>query len=324
MKVCRKMIVLLLSLCLAGSLSLNVCAARNKEYTYTVRLFAGSHGTFSNGEKVLVYENVGTGPLPFGLREATSMVQMEENSKYYIQGVRESGKDNSDTGKIDVSEYAVTEDQDYVIAYGIKGNQVEYTVRFEDVDGNTLALAETYYGNVGDRPVVAFIYIDGYLPQAYNLTGTLQSNPADNVFTFVYSPVSQEAAAAGAAAAAAAGGTTTPAATPAAAPAATPVPAGAADAAAAEAAADVEGVQPEELMEIGDEETPLANPDEEDNTETRNLEDERTPLGRGEFANMLIDIPTAAKAGILSVLILAGAGGGALYVRRKRKSGNAK
>ena len=43
---------------------------------------------------------------------------------------------------------------------------------------------------MGDRPVVAFLYIDGYEPQAYNLTKTLSKNEADNIFTFVYSRVS--------------------------------------------------------------------------------------------------------------------------------------
>ena len=29
------------------------------------------------------------------------------------------------------------------------------------------------YGNVGDKPVVAYKYIDSYIPQAYALTKTL-------------------------------------------------------------------------------------------------------------------------------------------------------
>ena len=52
--------------------------------------------------------------------------------------------------------------------------------------GTPLLESQTFYGAVGDRPVVAFQYVDGYQPQAYNLTGTLSSNEAENVFTFTY------------------------------------------------------------------------------------------------------------------------------------------
>ena len=40
--------------------------------------------------------------------------------------------------------------------------------------------------------MVAYHYIEGYQPQAYNLTKTLSKNEAENVFTFVYEPVPQE------------------------------------------------------------------------------------------------------------------------------------
>ncbi len=321
-----KLVVLLLSICIAGSLSLTAFAAGNEDTTYTVRLFAGAHGTVGGGE-VLVYTNVKYGsPLPFNQR----MVTLEENSKYYIRGIRESGKDNSETPTADElrNEYTVTEDQDYVVTYGVLGNSVAYTVRFEDEDGAELAPSETYYGNIGDRPVVAFLYIEGYLPQAYNLTGTLKENPADNVFTFVYSPISEEAAAAGAEAAATVTTTTTTAggtgAGGAGAAGAGAGAAGAADAAAADAAADAAGVQPDELLEVGDEETPLANPGGENEDNLRNVADERTPLSSGDFATMLLNIPIAGKVGILSILVLAGVGGGYIYARKKGKIGNAR
>ena len=100
--------------------------------------------------------------------------------------------------------------------------------------------------------------------------------------------------------------------------------AGAGDAAAAEAAADVEGVEPEDLVEIGDEETPLANPEGDEGDNLRSLEDERTPLSSGDFATVLWNLPAAGKVGILSLLILAGAGGGYVYARKKGKIGHAK
>ena len=63
-----------------------------------------------------------------------------------------------------------------------------YTVNYVDENGNELAPSRTYYGNVGDKPVVAYLYMDGYMPQALTLTQTLSANQADNVFTFEYSP----------------------------------------------------------------------------------------------------------------------------------------
>ena len=321
-KIYSKVLVLLLALCVTGSMDLTARAASSDEKeTYTVRLFSGAHSTLINGSEMMSYEVAYDSPLPFSTRD---VVQLGAESKYYVKDIRESGKDNAET--LDEG-YRVREDRDYVVTYGVLGNSVSYTVQFQTEEGTDLAPPETYYGNIGDRPVVAFLYIDGYLPQAYNLTGTLQSDPAANVFTFVYTPISEEAAAAGAEAGAAAGGTTTtpPAAGTAAGAAGAGAGAGAGDAAAADAAAEAEGVEPpEDLVEIGDEETPLANPEGDEGDDLRSLEDERTPLSSGDFATVLWNLPAAGKVGILSLLILAGAGGGYVYARKKGKIGHAK
>lgn len=320
-KIYSKVLVLLLALCVIGSMDLTARAASSDEKeTYTVRLFSGAHSTLINGSEMMSYEVAYDSPLPFSTRD---VVQLGAESKYYVKDIRESGKDNAET--LDEG-YRVREDRDYVVTYGVLGNSVSYTVQFQTEEGTDLAPPETYYGNIGDRPVVAFLYIDGYLPQAYNLTGTLQSDPAANVFTFVYTPISEEAAAAGAEAGAAAGGTTTtpPAAGTAAGAAGAGAGAGAGDAAAADAAAEAEGVEPpEDLVEIGDEETPLANPEGDEGDNLRSLEDERTPLSSGDFATVLWNLPAAGKVGILSLLILAGAGGGYVYARKKGKIGHA-
>ena len=70
-----------------------------------------------------------------------------------------------------------------MVAYGIQGDMVSYTVNYQDGGGNELAPSRTYYGAVGDKPVIAYQYIEGYRPDAYNLTKTLGKNEADNVFT---------------------------------------------------------------------------------------------------------------------------------------------
>ena len=175
----------------AGILPAMVQASSTKEaYTYTVRIFAGAQGTISGGT-VKTYENLTPGQrISFNQSE----VSLKNGSKYYIRGIRESGKDNNTVARL--STITVNSDMDYVVAYGILGDAVSYTVNYQDADGNTLLPSETYYGNVGDRPVIAFQYIEGYFPNAYNLTGTLSANAAENVFTFTYREIAPETTAA--------------------------------------------------------------------------------------------------------------------------------
>ncbi len=325
-KTLKTAVVVLLALCMICPMPVKTLA-KEKEYTYTVRFFAGSHGTI-DGEEVIEYSN-----LKYGDRVTfrQNRVTLEKSSKYYIRGIRESGKDNSTVSG--TSSFTVTGDQDYVVAYGILGNAVAYTVNYQDAQGNPLAPSETFYGNVGDRPVVAYQYIANYLPQAYQITATLQADASKNVFTFVYTRMS---AAAQEAAAGAGGATTTPAggtaggaaaggaaaggaaaggaaAGGAAAPAAGP----AADAA-MDAAADIDGA-PEEIQ---DNDVPLAdqqlNDDNVPGSDTT-LESGETPVRGGDFARMLLSLPLAAKVGICSAIFLIGGVGGFMLTRKRRK-----
>jgi hypothetical protein len=158
-------------------------------YTYTVTLSAGNQGSFNGTETVKV-----TGITPgasVNFSAYSDQLQIEDE-KYYAKGIRLSGRDNSDAsylGNWNVT--GIEEDTDYVVAYGMRGDMVAYTVQYLDENGNELRPAETFYGSVGDKPVVAFQYIEGYLPQAYNLTKTLSANEAENVFPFVYTPSSE-------------------------------------------------------------------------------------------------------------------------------------
>ena len=156
----------------------NVCAA--EEYTYTVTFYAGNHGTFENDSDKTVVTGLRYGDT---VTFDQGKVNLAANSKYYIQGARLSGRDNDDAvGAV----FTVNGDADYVVAYGIKGNQVSYTVKYVDEKGKSLIPDDVFYGNVGDKPVVAYKYIDGYAPKALGLTKTLSENAAENVFTFVY------------------------------------------------------------------------------------------------------------------------------------------
>lgn len=206
---CRRFLFSLLAFGMAFSLDgAKVLAAESEgPYTYQVTFYAGNQGTFADGTGITV-----TGPdgravtdvhVDAGAEAVTvsglksgyvvsfdgiqgGAVALKEDSPYYVRGLRRSGYDNDDEKP---AAFPVEQDQDYVIAYGIKGDMVSYVIRYQDASGNTLAPSRTYYGNVGDRPVVAFLYVDGYEPRAYNLTKTLTANEAENVFTFVYAPV---------------------------------------------------------------------------------------------------------------------------------------
>ena len=199
----RKMNKFLAAICTAGMLlSLSPAVASAEEYTYTVTFDAGNQASMS-GTAGLAVNNSATGSsyhvgvdagkiVVSGLKiqdivtfnPQAGAVNLAADSKYYVKGVRQSGRDNNSVAS---SSFRVTGDADYVVAYGVKGNMVGYTVNYQDENGRALAESRKYYGNVGDKPVVAHIYIENYEPQALALTRTLSSNEAENVFTFVYS-----------------------------------------------------------------------------------------------------------------------------------------
>ncbi len=313
---------LCLAMCLAGLVPADVQAA---PYTYTVRLYMGAQGFADSADVVsvpagatveirdngscveisgLTYKDrIDFNALvPEGTAETVSLKADETTgtSKYYVTGVRESG------AEINVATIEVTEDKDYVVSYGIRGNMTYYTVNYVDQAGNTLFPSQRYSGKAGDFAVVAYRYVEGFQPYAYNLGKTLTENEAENVFDFVYTPLPEIV------------NTTTETVTitetvtvPGPEPEAPPVE---------PAPPVVEPGQepvpaPEEEVEIPDEPIPQAEPQE-----FVNLDDNRTPTaqnpgngnsgsGDGEsgsrenvsmedFATPLAALPTAAKVGI--------------------------
>lgn len=179
MKAVRRIFGILLSIVMLCSMTIPALA--KEEYRYTVRFYAGQQGLIGGGE-VITFTN-----LKYGERVTfnQNMVTLKDE-KYYVKGIRESGMDNN---TVRVNSFPVTADKDYVVAYGLLNDAVAYTINYVDENGNALAPSEQYYGNRGDKPVIAYLYIEGYQPQAYNLTGTLTDDPAENVFTFVYTPI---------------------------------------------------------------------------------------------------------------------------------------
>lgn len=285
----KGLLIMALLLCMTVQTAFAAEGGNEKEYTYTVTLSAGNQGTFNGTGGVHVIGGSaqisgGDAIRITGLRagdvvvlDATAgMVDLKNGDKYYIKGVRESGRDNNTVAD---SAFTVTKDAEYVVAYGIQGDMVSYTVNYQDGGGNELAPSRTYYGAVGDKPVIAYQYIEGYRPDAYNLTKTLGKNEADNVFTFTYtqSIVQQPAA----------GGEGTEGGTDAGAPGTPGTPAtpgtttgcaGTAGAGAAAAAGTVETPTaentdeevPQGTVDLDDEDTPKANIDASDSDTVRN------------------------------------------------------
>ncbi len=190
MKKLRQILTFVVALCMMFQCSL-LSVFADDEYTYTVTFYAGNQGTFADGASKIVMNNLKYGALVSFDVQRDGVVTLNDSDKYYVKGLRKSGRDNSETDELEASRYSVTVkgDADYVVAYGIKGNQVAYTVNYQDMDGNELLASNTYYGNVGDKPVVAYQYVEGYSPQALALTKTLLENSAENVFTFRYTPI---------------------------------------------------------------------------------------------------------------------------------------
>lgn len=186
------------SVCNVSAASANG-VVQKQAYTYKVTIFAGNQGGFSgtnglaisNKDAVVVQteDKLIISGLNYGDEvsyTAQTDVKLDASSKYYVKGIRLGGRDN-DT--VAAAAFLVRGDMDYVVAYGIKGNQVSYTVNYHDENGKEMLPSEVFYGNVGDKPVIACKYIEGYEPQASGLTKTLKENAAENVLTFIYKPV---------------------------------------------------------------------------------------------------------------------------------------
>ena len=182
MKKWKRLLVSLLTVSMTlGASTMSVMADDTTPYTYKVTLSAGNKGTI-NGQNKIELANIDSGSIvTFNLND----IQVTDD-KYYVKGIRLSGRDNDEA--LAAPSFTIKGDADYVVAYGIKGNMVAYTVNYQDASGKSLAESQTFYGNVGDKPVVAYRYVENYIPDALALTKTLSDNESENVFTFTYKP----------------------------------------------------------------------------------------------------------------------------------------
>lgn len=293
--------------------------AADEEYSYTVRLYAGNQGQLT-GSGISAPANAkvsksGAEITITGLKYGDTVYMSPQDaakstdSKYYVKGIRRSGRDNSEATE---SSFRVASDRDYVIAYGISGNLVAYRVNYLDEDGNELLGSDTYYGNPGERQYVSSRYIDGYQPQALNMVKTLSTDESKNVFDFRYAPAGEEEEAAPAA-----GGAAAPAGGEAAAPAGGNAAAPAGDDAAAGGAEDpADAVGGDAAVPVPDEQTPQALQDldqiEDEAVPEANLDANGNRGGtRMSYLPIYIGIGAAAIAALAATVF---------YLKRRQKA----
>lgn len=303
MKKLKKLLLSLLAVSVVfGCMEMNTKAA---DYNYTISISAGDKGSFSSGDKIINQVPAGAN-LVMDVQNLQQTQGLQVNdSRYYIKGIRLSGRDNT-TADMYIAAGIVTADADYVVAYGVRGDMVNYTVQYQDEDGNELAPSRTYEGNVGDKPVVAYQYIEGYVPQALAMTGTLSDNAADNVFTFVYTPGESGTIVetvtgvtvvtpAGTTAGGTTAGTGTAAGTGAAAGAGTDAGAAGTDEAGTDTTDETQSPDeetPQALVDLDDEETPLG--DIEADEESNDASAQGIPLAAGIATGVVAIIALAA------------------------------
>lgn len=312
--------------------------AAEEEYTYTVRLYAGNLGeltgegleiqsasaSVASKEDQVVISNLRYGDT---VRIIYQEAAASKDERYYVKGVRRSGRDNSEA---EAPTFNVACDRDYVVAYGVSGDLVGYRVDYLDADGNTLMASDTYYGNAGERQYVSSRYIDGYQPQALNLVKTLSANESENVFEFRYTPVPTGTTAPAAPTAPTETTTTTTTVTAPATPA-TPATPGTTTPTAPAAPAETD-TEPEDADEgeedqdegiggdagvvVPDEEVPQAErPDQ-----MQDLDDDEVPLAnldQNQNSRVMGYLPVYIGIGVAAALALAGT---AIYLKKRRKA----
>ena len=179
MRFLKKALPLLLILCVF----LSVSSTASAEYDYTVRIYAGNEGAIDGGTvRIIPGVKAGT-DLDFD----AGAVTVFNPDKYFVKGLRESGRDNHD--HIYTNSIPVNHDVDYVVAYGIYGSRVSFTLICVDANTGRELARETHYGNIGDEILIKSPYINRYRPQASYVHRTLEFSSEER--TLLYYPITQ-------------------------------------------------------------------------------------------------------------------------------------
>ncbi len=185
------------SLCIMPAFASNGSVKQDAR-TYRVTLYAGNSGVFSDGSDAITWDVPFGGSVDFGARGIT--VTCPE--KYYIKGVRLAADNSSKVAaSMDASTESVnapipggannvTQDEDFVVTYGIKANRTAFTAKYVDANGNEIVSSDTYYGEIGDKVAPVAKYVEGYLPRENSQTLTLSgAADADNTIVFNYQKI---------------------------------------------------------------------------------------------------------------------------------------
>jgi hypothetical protein len=183
----KALLLFFLLVCVVAELIPSPAFAVDRQYTE--RIYSGNVGAINgtvNG--VYIDENVNYGDTITIVQGESgdyyktadgTQIAITADEEYFVKGLKESGKEKFSTG------YDVKRDQDYVVAYGIKGQRVQYTVQYLLWGSNTkLASDAHFYAEIGDSPVTSYIYIDGYVNYRRS-TKVLTDKPEENIL-FVY------------------------------------------------------------------------------------------------------------------------------------------
>lgn len=120
MKKWKRLLVSLLTVSMTlGASTMSVMADDTTPYTYKVTLSAGNKGTI-NGQNKIEKSDIAYGS-DFSFDNAALYNIQVTDDRYYVKGIRLSGRDNASSKKLDAPAFTVTGDADYVVAYGIKG-----------------------------------------------------------------------------------------------------------------------------------------------------------------------------------------------------------
>lgn len=198
------MIALMLIMLLSWTVIQSDMVYADEETTYTVFLYSGKEGYFGTPDNTIAKFNDIKFGAEFTIDQKNGLVIIDGDKKdaklvvkdedqYYARGYKDAGHDNDEI--YSSYTFTVTEDMSFAVAYGMKGGMVEYTINYEAEDGTVLHDPETFWGMPGDRPVVSYKRVEGYLPNQYNEARTLTDNAADNIFTFTYREVASGEAA---------------------------------------------------------------------------------------------------------------------------------
>lgn len=173
---------LLLAFCLVFGMSVTAFA-----YDYTVTISTGNVGKISGSTSITIpcsYDPASPTSLDLSSTGPYVAQITPDDSRYYVKGFHISGHNEGDLLGIET----IDKDQVFVATYGIVGKRVSYEVRYQTAAGATLYEKQTFYGNVGDTPVVAYRYVENYVPRDLTISQKLVDDETKNVFTFVYDP----------------------------------------------------------------------------------------------------------------------------------------